>query len=211
MNHSLFYKANTNNAQFSTYIDADYAESDGRKSTPSNLHPLFNFSVSWHSKKHVVFTLSSCEAEYITGNRALQHALKLRRLFDSMLIAPEQQTKQFYMDNSSATKISQHQSKSHLRNHLVVRHHHLVCHVRQTTYNYTTPQARQIKQAYSPRPLRQITSARRPRQSYTPTTIRGPPLISTTANAGAPESVTMQSHLHHTIYTTRRLVEHTVA
>lgn len=73
--------------------------------------------------------LSTCEAESIAGNRALQHALWLHHLLDIMHITTDNPRILFTMDNASAIKIARHKSNTHLRKHIDVWHHHMVHHV----------------------------------------------------------------------------------
>jgi len=48
------------------YIDNDYAgDIDDRRSTSGSVFLLYGGAVSWASKKHLVVTLSTTEAEFV--------------------------------------------------------------------------------------------------------------------------------------------------
>lgn len=130
MTHGLFFPATRHAQRISTYSDADYAESGDRKSTSGASHYVYNSLVCCISKGQAIVALSTCEAEYIAASRALQQTLWLRRLLDDIEIQPTHEPPNFKMDNASAIKIAPHQSKTQLRKHIDIRHHHLVQNVR---------------------------------------------------------------------------------
>lgn len=114
-----------------THSDPDFAESLDCKYTSGAVHFLYNARISWEAKKQAIIAPSTCKSEYISGSRALQHTLWIRWLLDSMHVTPRAAPSLFYMDSSTAVKIAQHTSKTQLRKHIDVRHHHLVHHVKQ--------------------------------------------------------------------------------
>ena len=65
------------------YSDADWAgDQDDRHSTTGNLFVMSGSPVSWLSKKQLMVSLSTAEAEYVALSIATQEAVWLRRLFD---------------------------------------------------------------------------------------------------------------------------------
>lgn len=123
MTHGILFPDMTRTTRMTTHSDSDYAESEDIKYTSGAVHFVYNSPVSWESGKQSIL-------ESISGSRALQHALWLCRLLNEMSIRPINQPVQFKTDNCSAIKIADHKSKTHLRKHIDICHHHLAHHIR---------------------------------------------------------------------------------
>lgn len=71
INLKLFYKRqNDNNTPLMAFADADWGNSNDRKSTSGNLFKVFGNTVAWSTKKQTSVALSSTEAEYISLSAA---------------------------------------------------------------------------------------------------------------------------------------------
>ena len=77
---SLKYKK-SKSTQLIGYSDADYAgDLDDRHSTSGNIFPMCSGAVNWLSKKQLIVTLSTAEAEYVALSMATQEAVWLSKL-----------------------------------------------------------------------------------------------------------------------------------
>ena len=63
------------------YFDSDWCgDIDDCKSTTGYVFYMGNTTFTWLSKKHPIFTLSTCEAEYVAASYCVCHTIWLRTL-----------------------------------------------------------------------------------------------------------------------------------
>ena len=107
------------------YADADWASDvNDRKSTSGYMFKLAGAAVSWSSKKQTSVTLSSTEAEYISGAHAAKKAVWLRQLISELGLDTSFPTV-LHVDNQSAIAIAKNPEFHDRTKHIDVRHHFL--------------------------------------------------------------------------------------
>lgn len=74
---------------------------DDYKSTTRFVFYLGDTAFTWSSKKQLIVTLSTCEAEYIAIAAGACHAIWLRNLLKEIQ-EPQQEATEIYVDNKSA-------------------------------------------------------------------------------------------------------------
>eukprot|EP00253_Pinus_taeda_P004619 PITA_04619 len=89
-----------------SYTDSDWAGSvDDKKSTSGYVFHMGSGAISWASKKQLVVSLSTAEAEYVAATVAACQAVWLRRVLRDLCHEQENETT-IYCDNSSAIALS---------------------------------------------------------------------------------------------------------
>ena len=84
---SLFYSVSAY-YKLVGYNYSDWAGNiDDRKSSIRFVFFAKNTSFTWLSKKHSIFTLSTCEAEYVPGTACTCHAIWLRNLLKELCLS----------------------------------------------------------------------------------------------------------------------------
>ncbi|KAI5334672.1 hypothetical protein L3X38_024805 [Prunus dulcis] len=104
--YGLFYKKGLKGDFLLGYSDSDYAgDFDDRKSTSGYVFMYGSVAVAWSSKKQLVVTLSTTEAEFIAVASCACQAIWLRRLLNELHCSQYESTL-IYCDNSLAIKLS---------------------------------------------------------------------------------------------------------
>jgi hypothetical protein len=106
------------------YSDADWASNiDDRHSTSGNLFMIAGAAVSWLSKRQATVALSTAEAEYVALTSAVQEAVWMRRLLQSL--GEEVKAVTINEDNQGSIKMS-HNPVMHSRTkHIDIRYHYV--------------------------------------------------------------------------------------
>ncbi|XP_070032044.1 uncharacterized mitochondrial protein AtMg00810-like [Nicotiana tomentosiformis] len=105
------------------FCDYDYAgDIDDRKSTTSFVFFLGDSVISWSLKKQSIFTLSTCEAEYIAATSCTCHTIWLRRLLKELNLSQIEATK-ICIDNKSAHALSKNPVYHDRSKHIDTRYH----------------------------------------------------------------------------------------
>ena len=79
----IFYKKGGDGELFG-YTDSDYAgDQNDRKSTLGYIFMVNSSAISWSSKKQLVVTLSTTEAEFIVATSSVCQVVWLRRILKS--------------------------------------------------------------------------------------------------------------------------------
>lgn len=123
INLKLVYTG-TNVCEAIGYSDADWASSlDDRHSTSGIAFIIAGGTVSWLSKRQATVALSTAEAEYVALTSAIQEAVWMRRLLQSLGESPKTLT--IHEDNQGAIKMS-HNPVLHSRTkHIDIRYHYI--------------------------------------------------------------------------------------
>ncbi|RDX66360.1 hypothetical protein CR513_54875, partial [Mucuna pruriens] len=83
------------------FCDSDFVgDVDDRKSTTGFVFFMGGCAFTWSSKKQVIVTLSTCEAEYVAATSCTCQAIWLRRLLKEFNMNQEESTK-IHIDNKS--------------------------------------------------------------------------------------------------------------
>ena len=117
------YKVNGND-QVVGFSDADYAgDLDDRHSTSGNVFLMSSGPISWFSKKQLLVTLSTAEAEYVALSMATQ-AVWIRRLLADLTVTQDQATV-LMEDNERAICIGKNPVSHARTKHIDVRYHYI--------------------------------------------------------------------------------------
>lgn len=105
-NLGLTYKFNDQVQPLTTFVDADFAADEyDRKSVSGYLIFVFGSAVMWASKKQVLVTRSSTEAEFVAADAAVCETLWFRKVLYELGIKLNQPTK-IFEDNQGAIFMS---------------------------------------------------------------------------------------------------------
>ncbi|KAK6160456.1 hypothetical protein DH2020_003837 [Rehmannia glutinosa] len=128
IDHGIFYTS-SHNFKLVGYCDSDWAgEVDSRKSTTGFVFFMGSSAFTWNSKKQLIVTHSTCEAEYVATPSYVCHAIWLRSLLKELSLSQEDPTL-FMCDNTSAIAITQNPVLHSRTNHIDVRYHFIRDHV----------------------------------------------------------------------------------
>ncbi|CAA7052583.1 unnamed protein product [Microthlaspi erraticum] len=107
------------------YTDSDYAgDVKDRKSTSGYVFLLSGAAVCWSSRKQVVVTLSSTEAEYVAATSCACHCVWFKGVLEHNFL--EQGTcMEIFCDNTSSIKLSRNPVMHRHTKHIDVRYHYL--------------------------------------------------------------------------------------
>ncbi|KAM1893121.1 hypothetical protein ACFX14_036209 [Malus domestica] len=98
INFGLFYSS-SDNYKLVGYIDSDWVgDFNDRKSITGFVFFMEDTSFTWMSKKQLIVTLFTCEAEYVATTLCVCHAIWLRNLLKELSMPQEEPTK-IYVDN----------------------------------------------------------------------------------------------------------------
>ncbi len=88
------------------YCDSDSASNTAtRRSRTGYVFMMSGVSVSWNSQHQSTVALSTVEAEYMALTAAIQEAIFLRQLFDSMCVK-QSESKMIFEDNQECIALS---------------------------------------------------------------------------------------------------------
>ncbi|KAF8380468.1 hypothetical protein HHK36_027954 [Tetracentron sinense] len=117
-------------SQLVGYTNSDWAgDFDERKRTSGYVFFMGNMAFSWSSKKQLIVTLSTCEAEYVAASSGVCHAIWLRNMLKELQIMQEEPTK-IYLDNKSAIAIANNPILYERSKHIDTRFHFIREHVK---------------------------------------------------------------------------------
>jgi hypothetical protein len=116
--YSLIYQSNPG-SELVGWVDASYANREQCKSTTGFLFTFGKTAISWLSSKQPVVALSSCEAELIAANSAVQEAIWLKQLLSD--IGVPQSTVSLMEDNEACIALSKDNQYHKRTKHIQVR------------------------------------------------------------------------------------------
>ncbi|CAJ2640870.1 unnamed protein product [Trifolium pratense] len=101
------------------YSNSDWGgDVDDQKSTSGFVFYIVNTAFTWMSKKQLIVTLSTCEAEYVAATSCVCHAIWLRNLLKELSLPQKEPTK-IFVDNKSAIALAKN-PVFHDRNRVVI-------------------------------------------------------------------------------------------
>jgi hypothetical protein len=107
---------------FQTFVDADFAMSQGRKSVSGYVVLFGGAPICWSAKLQAVVALSSCESEYISVGHGAKQVLWLRSFFSELGIHTTSASI-IFCDNDGTVSCT-HNPESHSRmKHIDLRYH----------------------------------------------------------------------------------------
>lgn len=122
---SIQYNGNINKIEIIGYSNASYAKDRvDRRSTTGHCCFLADGVISWTSKKQPTISLSSMEAEYISGTSATQQIVWLRSLLSDLGFQQNEATV-LYVDNQSAIGLAQDPRFHNRSKHIDVKFHYI--------------------------------------------------------------------------------------
>lgn len=104
------------------FADADYAESNDRRSTTSYIFTINQGAVSWKSRLQRSTALSSTKSEYMSYSDATTEAIYIRQLLSNMG-HPQTSPTIIFVDNQSAIALAQNPIHHQRSKHIDVRYH----------------------------------------------------------------------------------------
>ena len=115
----------SNNYKLVGYTDSDCGgDIDDRKSTSGFVFFMGDTAFTWMSKKQLIVTLSSCEAEYVAATSCVFHAIWLRNLLKELSMTQEEPTK-ICVDNKSAIALAKNPVFHNRSKHIDTRYHYI--------------------------------------------------------------------------------------
>jgi hypothetical protein len=75
---TLEYYRESRPLSLKSYVDSDWASSEGCKSTSRMVYLLNDSVIAWSSKKQTTIALSTGEAEYVTASKCIREIVYLR-------------------------------------------------------------------------------------------------------------------------------------
>jgi hypothetical protein len=126
LDYGLFYKTQKSvKCELIGFSDSDYAgDAEDRKSTSGYVFLLSGAAISWSSKKQLVVTLSTTEAEFIAAASCACQGIWLNRILEEVKHAQQGPIMLFY-DNNSTIKLSKNPVLHGRSKHIDVRFHFL--------------------------------------------------------------------------------------
>jgi hypothetical protein len=104
-----------------SYVDLDWASSDGCKSTSRMVYLLNDSVIAWSSKKQTIIALSTGEAEYIAASKCTKEVVYLRQLL-SELSYPQCTLTPIHEDNQTCIHSLGMMPSTHTQNTLMKYH-----------------------------------------------------------------------------------------
>ncbi|XP_056173168.1 secreted RxLR effector protein 161-like [Syzygium oleosum] len=107
------------------FTDSDYAgDQDDRRSTSGYVFMMGSGAISWSSKKQLIVTLSTTEAEFVAATSCACQAIWLKKILEELHVESQGPTV-IYCDNSSAIKLSKNPVLHGRSKHIDVKFHFL--------------------------------------------------------------------------------------
>ena len=105
------------------YTDSDFAGcTDMQHSTSRYIFTLGHGSISWSSKRQILVTTSTCEAEYIASCHATKEAVWLHCLLQ--ILGHEQPTMTIHSDNAGSITLTKDATFHACSKHIDVKFHY---------------------------------------------------------------------------------------
>ncbi|XP_055614838.1 uncharacterized protein LOC129761153 [Toxorhynchites rutilus septentrionalis] len=121
--YSLVYRRSSNAEHLVGYADADWgSDIYDRKSTSGSVFQVFGNSIMWTTRKQLIVSLSSTEAEYVSLSQAACDVIWLRNLLEDLRIDCCTPTT-LYEDNQSCIHIANEPRDQKRLKHLDIRYH----------------------------------------------------------------------------------------
>jgi hypothetical protein len=117
---TLEYHRESGLLSLKSYVDLDWASSEGRKSTSGMVHLLNDSVIAWSSKKQVTVALSTGEAEYIAASECTREVVYQRQLL-SKLGYPQHTSTHIHKDNQTCISFTRDDT-THTK-HINVKYH----------------------------------------------------------------------------------------
>jgi hypothetical protein len=113
------------------YSDSDWCRYiDDQKSTSGYVFFMGDTVLTWLSKKQLIVTLSTCEAEYVAASLCVCHAIWLRNLLSKMELKQLGATV-IQVDNKAAIELAKNSVNHERSKHIDIRFHFIRDHVKE--------------------------------------------------------------------------------
>ncbi|PON82251.1 hypothetical protein TorRG33x02_219530, partial [Trema orientale] len=117
--------SSSNNYKLMGYSDSNWSgDVDDRKSTSGFTFFIGDTAFTWMSKKQLIITLSSCEAEYVAATSCVCHAIWLKNLLKELCI-PQNEPTEICIDNKSAIALVKNSVFHDRSKHIDTRYHYI--------------------------------------------------------------------------------------
>ena len=122
--HKLVYRKSADSLRLVGNCDADWGNSEDRKSTTGYGFMLQHKSlISWKSRKQPTIALSTCEAEYMAMCAATQEGLFLKALIKDMMGTDEFSDFTIHCDNQGAIALGKNPVQHQRSKHIDIKYH----------------------------------------------------------------------------------------
>jgi hypothetical protein len=126
-------QGNSSELNLQVYSDADWASDPSRKSRSGNVIFLANGAISWYSKKQNCVSLSTVEAEYVSGSKAIQDLIWIKKLLH--LLNFNLSNTNVYLDNQGAIAVTKNPVHHARTKHIDLRLHFMREHYLKKEFN----------------------------------------------------------------------------
>ncbi|KAH9681167.1 hypothetical protein KPL71_026862 [Citrus sinensis] len=122
INFGLLYSF-SNDYKLVGYSDSNWGgDVDDRKSTIGFVFLMGDIAFTWMSKKQLIVTLSTCEAEYVAATSSVCHAMWLINLLKELSF-PQEEPSEICIDNKSTIALSKNPVFHDRSKHIDTRYH----------------------------------------------------------------------------------------
>ena len=133
LDYSLSYSKSEDGLNLTGYSDADWANSQDRKSTTGYYFALNrDGGISWKSRKQPTVALSTCEAEFMALCETTKEAIYLRQLIQDLDIHVVDPI-ELYGDNQGAIAIVKNPIKHDRTKHIDIKYYFIREHYQKDT------------------------------------------------------------------------------
>lgn len=122
INYCLVYKKSKNFSLYG-YVDADWANSEDRRSYSGLVFKLGDNLIAFESKKQTCVSLSSTEAEYVALAQGAKEAIFLKNIIKELYVEMIDKPIILYNDNQSCHKIAANKVNSNRTKHIDIKFH----------------------------------------------------------------------------------------
>jgi hypothetical protein len=112
---------NAKELKLHVYSDADWASDPSRKSRSENVLFLSNGEITWYSKNQNCIALSTVEAEYVSGSKAVQEIIWVKKLLHLLKFNLDETN--LYLDNQGAIATTKNPTHHATPKHIDLRLH----------------------------------------------------------------------------------------
>lgn len=111
--HGLHYTRNTDSPDLASFADADFTNSENRKSQEGAMQVAFGAPIGWSQK---TVSLSTCEAEYLAASHALQELFWIDHISTFLPSFKASYPLPMHVDNKSAVLIANNSARRNAEN-----------------------------------------------------------------------------------------------
>jgi hypothetical protein len=120
---TLEYHRESRPLSLKSYVDLNWASSEGCKSTSRMVHLLNDSVIAWSSKKQTTVTLSTGKAEYVAASECTREVVVYLRQLLSELSYPQHALTHIHEDNQTCISFTWDDAIHSHTKHIDVKYH----------------------------------------------------------------------------------------